>query len=162
MQSHSFEIFFAMEDENFNQELEDFFRLFKHLLEKESSGSLSGVDPDQLEKLKMFMSQFDEVKDDLKGELHNMDPFTKMMISSVVKELRKQLGPEMEELNPPSAEEVVSRREKELMDVADDQARSRALIATIDEQLKNPALSEEEIDALLDKRHQISEKMSGQ
>ena len=82
MQSHSFEIFFAMEDENFNQELEDFFRLFKHLLEKESSGSLSGVDPDQLEKLKMFMSQFDEVKDDLKGELHNMDPFTKMMISS--------------------------------------------------------------------------------
>ena len=26
-----------MEDENFNKELEDFFRLFKHLIEKESS-----------------------------------------------------------------------------------------------------------------------------
>lgn len=148
-----------MEDENFNQELEDFFRLFKHLLEKESSGNLQGVDPAQMEQLKMFMSQFDEVKDDLKGELHNVDPFTKMMISSVVKELRKQLGPEMEEITPVSAEEIVSRREEELMDVADDQTRSRALIATIDEQLKNPSLSDEEIDALLDKRSQISSRL---
>lgn len=149
-----------MEDENFNQELEDFFRLFKHLLEKESDGGIPGVDPNQLEQLKMFMSQFDEVKDDLKGELHNVDPFTKMMISSVVKELRKQLGPEMEMVNPPSAEEIVSRREEELQSVTDDQARSRAIIAAIDDQLKNPALSEDEINALLDKRSQISSKLS--
>ena len=150
-----------MEDENFNQELEDFFRLFKHLLEKEASGNLSGVDPAQMEQLKMFMSQFEEVKDDLKGELHNIDPFTKMMISSVVKELRKQVGPELEGANPPTPEEIVSRREEELMDVSDEQARSRALIATIDEQLRNPSLSEEEIDALLDKRSQISAKLVG-
>ena len=148
-----------MEDENFNQELEDFFRLFKHLLEKEASGELPGVDPAQMEQLKMFMSQFDEVKDDLKGELHKVDPFTKMMISSVVKELRKQLGPEAEEIAPLSAEEIVSQREEELRTVADDQARSRALIATIDEQLKNPSLSDEEIDALLDKRSQISSRL---
>ena len=150
-----------MEDENFNQELEDFFRLFKHLLEKEASGNLSGVDPAQMEQLKMFMSQFEEVKDDLKGELHNIDPFTKMMISSVVKELRKQVGPELEGANPPTPEEIVSRREEELMDVSDEQARSRALIATIDEQLRNPSLSEEEIDALLDKRSHISAKLVG-
>ncbi len=150
-----------MEDENFNQELEDFFRLFKHLLEKEASGNLSGVDPAQMEQLKLFMSQFEEVKDDLKGELHNIDPFTKMMISSVVKELRKQVGPEMEMEAPPTPEEIVSRREEELMDVSDEQARSRALIATIDEQLKNPSLNDEEIDALLDKRSQISAKLLG-
>lgn len=150
-----------MEDENFNQELEDFFRLFKHLLEKEASGNLSGVDPAQMEQLKLFMLQFEEVKDDLKGELHNIDPFTKMMISSVVKELRKQVGPEMEMEAPPTPEEIVSRREEELMDVSDEQARSRALIATIDEQLKNPSLNDEEIDALLDKRSQISAKLLG-
>ena len=150
-----------MEDENFNQELEDFFRLFKHLLEKESSGELPGVDPAQMEQLKLFMSQFDEVKDDLKGELHKVDPFTKMMISSVVKELRKQLGPEADEIAPLSVEEIVSQREEELRDVADEQARSRALIATIDEQLKNPSLSEAEIDALLDKRSLMSSKLLG-
>lgn len=150
-----------MEDENFNQELEDFFRLFKHLLEKEASGELPGVDPAQMEQLKLFMSQFDEVKDDLKGELHKVDPFTKMMISSVVKELRKQLGPEADEIAPLSVEEIVSQREEELRDVADEQARSRALIATIDEQLKNPSLSEDEINALLDKRSLISSKLLG-
>ncbi len=149
-----------MEDENFNQELEDFFRLFKRLIEKEADGRLTGMDPAQMEQLKQFMSQFDDVKDDLKMELHQVDPFTKMMISSVVKELRKQLGPEMEELTPPSPEEIVNRREEELQDVSDDQARTRALIATIDEQLSNPGLSDEEIDALLDKRSQISAKLS--
>ena len=150
-----------MEDENFNQELEDFFRLFKHLLEKEASGELPGVDPAQMEQLKRFMSQFDEVKDDLKGELHKVDPFTKMMISSVVKELRKQLGPEADEIAPLSVEEIVSQREEELMDVTDEQARSRALIATIDEQLKNPSLNEDEINALLDKRSLITSKLLG-
>ncbi len=134
--------------------------MFKRLIEKEADGRLTGMDPAQMEQLKQFMSQFDDVKDDLKMELHQVDPFTKMMISSVVKELRKQLGPEMEELTPPSPEEIVNRREEELQDVSDDQARTRALIATIDEQLSNPGLSDEEIDALLDKRSQISAKLS--
>lgn len=151
-----------MEDENFNQELEDFFRLFKHLLEKESAeGGIPGVDPAQMEQLKTFMAQFDDVKDDLKGELHKVDPFTKMMISSVVKQLREQLGPEADEVAPPSVEEIVSRREEELSDVVDSDVRARALIATIDEQLRNPHLSDAEIDALLDKRSQISSKLSG-
>lgn len=151
-----------MEDENFNQELEDFFRLFKHLLEKESAeGGIPGVDPAQMEQLKTFMAQFDDVKDDLKGELHKVDPFTKMMISSVVKQLREQLGPEADEVAPPTVEEIVSRREEELSDVVDSDVRARALIATIDEQLRNPHLSDAEIDALLDKRSQISSKLSG-
>ena len=127
-----------MEDENFNQELEDFFRLFKHLLEKEASGELPGVDPAQMEQLKLFMSQFDEVKDDLKGELHKVDPFTKMMISSVVKQLRDELGPvtdddlvedtveETPQLS--SAEEIVRQREELLSDVSDPTARNRALV----------------------------------
>lgn len=154
-----------MEDENFNKELEDFFRLFKHLLEKESAqGGLPGVDPAQMEQLKALMSQFDEVKDDLRVELHKVDPFTKMMISSVVKQLREQLGPEMEAIDaiaPPSAEDIVHRREEELRGITDDDVRARALIATIDEQLKNPGLGEDEINALLDKRSQISHHLAG-
>ncbi|MBP5572982.1 MAG: hypothetical protein J6X40_02310 [Bacteroidales bacterium] len=151
-----------MEDENFNQELEDFFRLFKRLIEKESDqGTIPGVDPAQMEQLKAFMAQFDDVKDDLKGELHKVDPFTKMMISSIVKQLREQLGPEADEVGPPTVEDIVSRREEELSDVTDADVRARALIATIDDQLKNPHLSEEEIDVLLDKRSQISAKLSG-
>ena len=88
------------------------------------------------------------------------------MVSSVVKQLREELGPvtdddlEEEPLEETpqlsSAEEVIRQREELLSDVSDTTARNRALLETIDEQLRNPNLSDEEIDALLDKRRQIS------
>lgn len=149
-----------MEDENFKKELEDFFKLFKRLVEKESLGDLPGVDPQQLEQLKVIMSQFDDVKDSIQIDMHQVDPFTKMMISSMVKQLREQLGPEAEEETEISAEEIVNRREEELKALSDEAQRDVSLIETIDEQLKNPNLSDEEIDALLDKRSQIASKLS--
>ncbi len=136
-----------MEDENFRQELEDLFRLFKRLVEKESLDDLPGVDAQQLEQLKAFMAQFDDVKDKLKIESVHVDPFTKMMVSSLVKQLREQLDDDMgdieriEEANRVSMEEPTS-------------------VAAIDELLKNPNLTDAEIDALLDRRSQISNKLS--
>jgi hypothetical protein len=136
-----------MEDENFRQELEDLFRLFKRLVEKESLDELPGVDAQQLEQLKAFMAQFDDVKDKLKIESVHVDPFTKMMVSSLVKQLREQLDDDMgdieriEEANRVSMEEPTS-------------------VAAIDEMLKNPNLTDAEIDALLDRRSQISNKLS--
>ena len=136
-----------MEDENFRQELEDLFRLFKRLVEKESLDELPGVDAQQLEQLKAFMAQFDDVKDKLKIESVHVDPFTKMMVSSLVKQLREQLDDDMgdieriEEANRVSIEEPTS-------------------VAAIDELLKNPNLTDAEIDALLDRRSQISNKLS--
>ena len=148
-----------MEDENFRHELEDLFRLFKILIEKESEEGLQGMDPDQMEKLKAFMTQFDGVKDKLKIEMVHVDPFTKMMVSALVQQLREHLGPEAEVEAQPSAEEVVNQRAEELKAIADEAQRGMSLIETIDEQLKNPNLSDAEIDALLDKRTLISRKM---
>lgn len=157
-----------MEDENFRQELEELFRLFKRLVEKEALNELAGVDEKQLEQLKAFMAQFDDVKDKLKIEMVHVDPFTKMMISALVKELREQLGDDMdslggyddEDVKRISPEDVVRQREEQLKDVSDETARNRSLLETIDEQLKNPNLTDEEIDALLDRRTQISSKLS--
>ena len=59
------------------------------------------------------------------------------------------------------AEEVVTRKEKELKDIADTNERYDSLLATIDEQLRNPKLSEDEIDALLDKRAEILARRNG-
>lgn len=151
-----------MEDENFKQELEEFFRLFKRLIEKESLGELPGIDPQQVEQLKMFMSQFEDVKDELKVEMLHIDPFSKMMISTMVKQLREQLGPDdyEDEIPKVTAEEVVNQREEELKALSDEAQRDVSLIETIDEQLKNPNLSDEEIDSLLDRRSQISSKLA--
>ena len=151
-----------MEDENFKKELEDFFRLFKKLIEKESLGDLPGVDPQQVEQLKMFMAQFDDVKDDLKVEMLHIDPFTKMMISTMVKQLREQLGPDIddEEVARVDVDEIINQREEELKPLSDESQRNLSLIETIDEQLKNPNLTDEEIDSLLDRRSQISSKLA--
>ena len=135
-----------MEDENFRQELEDLFRLFKRYIEKETRDEVLGIDEQQLEQLKAFMAQFDDVKDKLKVEMVHVDPFTKMMISSLVKQMREQLGDEMDEL--------------ESYDDDRPALAQPTSIAEIDELLKNPNLTDEEIDALLDKRSQISSKLS--
>ena len=70
-----------MEDENFNNELEDLLNMLKKLMEKQDLSSIPGVDPQQLEQLKMFMSQFDELKDDMKIEIYKLDPFTKQIVT---------------------------------------------------------------------------------
>jgi hypothetical protein len=149
-----------MEDENFKQELEEFFRLFKRLVEKESLGDVPGVDQKQMEQIKSFMAQFENVKDELKIEMIHADPFTKMMISTMVKQLREQLGPDADVMETPSVEDIVDKREEELKALTDESQRMVSLIETIDEQLKNPALSDEEIDALLDRRSRISSKLA--
>lgn len=127
-----------MEDENFRKELEDLFRLFKRLIEKEASEGLHDMDPRQVEQLKAFMAQFDDVKEKLKVEQVHVDPFSKMMVSSLVQQLREQLGPEadIEEEVCPSIDEANT-------------------VEAIDEMLRNPDLSDQEIDDLLDKRMQI-------
>jgi len=151
-----------MEDESFNKDLHDLFILFKKLVERESEGDIPGVNSEQL---KMLMARMDEMKDSFQAQNIQMDPFTKMMITSLVKQLREELGPvteddyEPEEESQPqlsSAQEVIKQREELLSDVSDATARNRALVETIDEQLRNPNLSDDEIDALLDKRRQIS------
>ena len=106
------------------------------------------------------MAQFDDVKDKLNVEMIPVDPFSKMMVTTLVKQLREQLGPEAEETPSETIDDLLSRKEIELQALSDASQRYQSLIETIDEQLKNPELSDDEIDALLDKRSQISSKMS--
>ena len=128
-----------MEDENFRKELEDLFKLFRRLIEKEASEGLQDMDHQQLEQLKAFMAQFDDVKEKLKVEQVHVDPFSKMMVSSLLQQLREQLGPDA----------LIDDDEPEL------QIEAANTVEAIDEMLKNPNLNDQEIDDLLDKRMQI-------
>ncbi len=149
-----------MEDENFKKELEDLFRMFKLLLEKESLDDIKGIDNEQLEQLKLFMTQFDEMKDDLKFEMNQVDPFTRQIISAMVKQLRQQLGEETDAGLELTVEETVARKEEEVKSIPDANERHLALLETIDKALKNPDLSDEEIDALLDKRASLESQFN--
>ena len=98
------------------------------------------MDPQQVEQLKAFMAQFDDVKEKLKVEQVHVDPFSKMMVSSLVKQLREQLGPD-------ALEEDDDEPQRSIEDAN--------TVEAIDELLKTPNLTEQEIDDLLDKRMQI-------
>ena len=64
----------TMEDENFKRDLEDLFTLFQRYLERESEGEIPGVDPSQMDQLKSFMANLDEVKSSIRSEHLNVDP----------------------------------------------------------------------------------------
>ena len=85
------------------------------------------------------MAQFDDVKEKLKIEQVHVDPFSKMMVSSLLKQLREQLGPD-----------ALNDADEECL-----QIEGANTIEAIDEMLKKPNLSDQEIDDLLDKRMQI-------
>ncbi len=92
-----------------------------------------------MEQLKAFMARFDDVKEKLKVEEVHVDPISKMMVSSLVKQLREELGPD-------------ALVDDDDTDLAIEEATT---VEAIDELLKNPNLTEQEIDDLLDKRMQI-------
>lgn len=98
------------------------------------------MDPQQVEQLKAFMAQFDDVKEKLKVEQVHVDPFSKMMVSSLVKQLREQLGPDALEEDDDEPQRSIEEANT---------------VEAIDELLKTPNLTEQEIDDLLDKRMQI-------
>ena len=66
-----------MEDNNLNNGLDDLLNMFKKLIEGQDLDSIPGINEEQKEQLKMFLEDFDELKNDMKVEIYKLDPFSK-------------------------------------------------------------------------------------
>lgn len=132
-----------MEDEKFKQDLDELFRLFKRLLEEQSVEDIPGVDMSMMKQFQFFFSNYETMKDQISHQLQGQfGAPVKQMVKSLIKQLREQLGEEdlySQEIEP--AEEVVPLK----IDKTDG-------VKAIDEMLKNPNLTEEQINDLLDRR----------
>jgi len=84
-----------MEDEKFKQELDELFRLFKKLVETQSLEDVPGVDSMMLKQFQFFFSNYETMKDQIGYQLQGQfgEP-VKEMVSTLVKQLRAQLGEE--------------------------------------------------------------------
>ena len=84
-----------MEDEKFKQELDELFRLFKKLVETQSLDDVPGVDSMMLKQFQFFFSNYETMKDQIGYQLQGQfgEP-VKEMVSTLVKQLRAQLGEE--------------------------------------------------------------------
>lgn len=146
-----------MENEDLKKQIDELFRLFRKVMEKYPPEDVPGMDKAQLEQLKAYLSQYDSVKDQFSVEMFGMmdSGMARQFISMLTNKLREQLGEDAD------IEEVTENHIKgvEAKERAFESLKTgenyQTLIDAIDEQLKNPDLTEDEVDALLDKRQKL-------
>jgi len=134
----------ASDERSFNENLDLLIKLFKKLKEKTSIDDLHGIDKTFYQNFEYLLSNYENMRDQLSEEL--LDKFgepVKGMIASLVDQLKKELGDDIGDLDLEEKEE-----EKEII-VPED-------LSKIDEMLKDPKLSEEEVNKLLDERSKLA------
>jgi phosphoribosyl-dephospho-CoA transferase len=147
-----------MENEEINKQMEELFRLFKKMIEKYPPDSLPGIDKAQAEQLKMIMSNSEEMKVSFSSDMFGIfdEETTKKILSKLIEQLREQLGEDA--LDDVEEVSVIEQKEKEFEKLPTED-RYIALLDAIDTELKNPDISMEEIDMLLDKRKKIKDSI---
>ena len=149
-----------MANDDLKKQIDELFRLFRKVMEKYPPDEVPGMDKEQLEQLKTYFTQYDLIKDQFSVEMFGMmdNAMASQFISLLIKKLREQLGEDadIDELPENSIEEV-EMKEKAFESLQTGE-NYQSLIDAIDAKLKNPDLSDEEMDALLDKRLKIIDK----
>jgi len=135
------------EERSFNENLDLLIKLFKKLKEKSSLDDMPGIDKTFYQNFEYLLSNYENMRDQLSEEL--LEKFgepVKGMIASLVDQLKAELGDDISDLdlNEDTAEETI--------EVPDD-------IAKIDELLKNPNLTDVEINKLLDERSKLAKNL---
>ena len=151
----------TMEDNNLNNGLDDLLNMFKKLIEGQDLDSIPGINEEQKEQLKMFLEDFDELKNDMKVEIYKLDPFSKQMVEMVMGQLKNlgTLDPQLGTSQSTAPVEPPVHKEKQLTDIPGTTENLEAHLAAIDDQLRQPDLSDEEINRLLDERSAIVEEL---
>ena len=149
-----------MDDNNLNNGLDDLLNMFKKMMENQDLDAIPGINEEQKEQLKMFLEDFDELKDDMKVEIYKLDPFTKQMVGMVMGQLQNFTGnnPQVTTQSTTPQEPPVNK-EKQLTDIPGTTENLEAHLAAIDDQLRQPDLSDDDINRLLDERTAIMEEL---
>ena len=149
-----------MDDNNLNNNLDDLLNMFKKMMEHQDLDAIPGINEEQKEQLKMFLEDFDELKDDMKVEIFKLDPFSKQMVGMVMGHLKDLTG-NMQPTAAPTTkpQEPAPNKEKQLTDIPGTTENLEAKLAAIDQQLRNPDLTDEQINTLLDQRSAIAEEL---
>ena len=149
-----------MDENNLNNGLDDLLNMFKKMMENQDLDAIPGINEEQKEQLKMFLEDFDELKDDMKVEIYKLDPFTKQMVGLVMGQLKNLTGENQQVENPYTApQEPPINKEKQLTDIPGTTENLEAKLSAIDAQLRKPDLSDEDINRLLDERTAIMKEL---
>ena len=146
-----------MDDNNFNNGLDDLLNLFKKMMENQDLDAIPGINEEQKEQLKMFLEDFDELKHDMKIEIYKLDPFTKQMVGMVMGQLKGFSGDGLPTQS--TVPHTSFNKEKQLTDIPGTNENLEARLAAIDQQLRDPDLNDDDLNRLLDERSSIAEEL---
>ena len=148
-----------MDDNNLNNGLDDLLNMFKKMMENQDLDAIPGINEEQKEQLKMFLEDFDELKDDMKVEIYKLDPFSKQMMNMVMGQLKNFGAGQVADKQTVTPQEPSVNKEKQLTDIPGTTENLEAKLAAIDKQLSNPELSDDDINRLLDERTSIMKEL---
>ena len=140
-----------MDIEKFKQELDELFRLFNKLMEKQGSEmeNIPGINKMMVEQFKVFFTNYESMKDQIAYQLQGQfGDSIQEMVETLIRQLRDELGEEDFRIEQDTDVPVIRMEPKGTPDPEKE-------IARIDELLKNPDLTPEQIDELLDRRSQL-------
>lgn len=132
-----------MEDEKFKQELDELFRLFKKVMETRPMEDVPGVNKMMLQQFKFFFDNYETMKDQIAYQLQGQfGDQVKDMVRTLIDQLREEVG----------EEDIVleTHEEEPLLEISGTNVQED--LKKIDELLKDPNLTEEQINELLDRR----------
>jgi hypothetical protein len=127
----------------FEKDLNELIRLFKKIREKINTDQFAHLDPFFAQNLDFIINNYEMMKHSIPQELiAQMGPSLQQLMHEFIKQLKNEFG---EELNTEQSDNKGSSDKLELFDD----------IRKIDERLRNPGLSDEEINKLLDQRNTL-------
>jgi predicted DNA binding CopG/RHH family protein len=143
-------------NDSFEKDLEQLIRLFKKIKDKSRAEQFSHLDPAFAQNLDFIISNYEMVKNNMPKELFSQMglPFQQMM-REFINHLKHELGEDFEEyegLDEELANEDLVSESSDIGEAGEDIANE---IKAIDTRLQKPGLSEDEINNLLDKRHDL-------
>ena len=136
----------SADDRSFSENLDLLIKLLRKMKDKSQFEGMPGVPKMFVTNFDFFLQNYERMKDQITAQLLQQfgEPI-KQMVADMVDQLKEELD---EDILP----EAVTQSESPVI------SGHKRTVADIDALLKNPALSQEEIDKLLDERHQLKLK----
>ena len=133
----------ATSDRSFSENLDLLIKLLRRLKDKSQFEGMPGVPKMFVSNFDFFIQNYEKMKDQISEQLlHQFGEPIKQMVADMVDQLKEELDDDLIITPDPVMESPVITGHKRT-------------IQEIDEMLKKPGLSEEEIDRLLDERKSL-------
>ena len=142
-----------MGDEKFRQELDELFKLFNKLMGKSDLENVPGVNKFMLQQFQMFFTNYETMKDQIASQLQGQFGDS---VKDMVHQLVIQLRNEVEEDDFLQPETSIPESSVNVHVTPASKPNKTETLEELDELLKNPNLTDEEIDDLLDRRSKLA------